>query len=69
MNGGAVSWSYKQDTTTNSITEAAYIAAYEAALKAIWIKKFVAKFRVVPPYLCYNRAVAQVKEPRSHRKS
>ena len=49
LNGGVVSWkSSKQVTTTDSTTEAEYIAASEAAKEAIWIKKFITELEVVP---------------------
>nr|GEX08944.1 hypothetical protein [Tanacetum cinerariifolium] len=42
LNGGAMDWkSSKQSTTAMSATEAEYIAASEAAMKAVWIKKFI----------------------------
>ena len=77
INGGAVSWkSSKQSTTADSVTEAEYIAASEAAKEAVWMKKFIAELGVVPtiedpvPLYCDNNgAVAQAKEPRSHQKS
>ncbi|GJZ05863.1 retrotransposon protein, putative, ty1-copia subclass [Tanacetum coccineum] len=42
INGGAVDWkSAKQSTTTMSSTEAEYIAATEASMEAVWMKKFI----------------------------
>jgi hypothetical protein len=77
LNGGAMSWtSSKQETTTNSTTEAEYIAALEAAKEGLWIKKFVTKLGVVPSaseplklYCDNNEVISQAKEPRSHQKS
>ncbi|GJV60001.1 hypothetical protein Tco_1466101 [Tanacetum coccineum] len=44
LNGGAVDWkSSKQSTTAMSATEAEYIAASEAAMEAVWIRKFISK--------------------------
>jgi hypothetical protein len=48
LNGGAVRWkSFKQDTVADSMTEAEYIAASEAAKEAIWIRNFVSELGVV----------------------
>ena len=65
--------SSKQDTEVDSTTEAEYIAASDAAKKAVWIKKFVFRLGVVPNitnpvdvYCENNGAIAQAKEPRSH---
>ncbi|KAL0394421.1 UNVERIFIED_CONTAM: hypothetical protein Slati_4408300 [Sesamum latifolium] len=39
LNGGVAAWkSSKQDTTADSITEAQYITASEAATEAVWMK-------------------------------
>ncbi|GJU54159.1 retrotransposon protein, putative, ty1-copia subclass [Tanacetum coccineum] len=44
LNGGAVDWkSSKQSTTAMSATETEYKAASEAAMKAVWFKKFISK--------------------------
>ncbi|KAI5324164.1 hypothetical protein L3X38_033237 [Prunus dulcis] len=66
----------KQSTTADSTTKAEYIAALEAAKEAIWMKKFITELGVVPsikqPVILYcdnNRAITQVKEPRSHQRS
>ncbi|GJX64226.1 retrotransposon protein, putative, ty1-copia subclass [Tanacetum coccineum] len=49
LNGGAVDWkSSKQSTTAMSATEAEYIAALEAAMEAVWIRKFVSGLGIVP---------------------
>ena len=69
-----MSWrSSKQDTVADSTTKVEYIAASDAAKKAVWIKNFVFILGVVPSitnpvdvYCDNNRAIAQAKEPRSH---
>ncbi|GKF93190.1 hypothetical protein Tco_0279909, partial [Tanacetum coccineum] len=44
LNGGAVDWkSSKQSTTSMSATEVEYIAASEAAMEAVWIRKFISR--------------------------
>ncbi|GJS06526.1 putative RNA-directed DNA polymerase [Tanacetum coccineum] len=49
MNGGAVDWkNSKKITTAMSSMEAEYIAAAEAAIKAIWIRKFISGLGVIP---------------------
>ncbi|KAL0455149.1 UNVERIFIED_CONTAM: Retrovirus-related Pol polyprotein from transposon TNT 1-94 [Sesamum latifolium] len=49
LNGGVVAWkSSKQDTTTDSTTEAEYIAASEAAKEAVWMKNYIQELGVVP---------------------
>ncbi|GJZ33870.1 hypothetical protein Tco_0579306, partial [Tanacetum coccineum] len=49
LNGGAVDWkSSKQSTTAMSATEAEYIAASEAAMEAVWIRKFISGLGIVP---------------------
>nr|GEY85580.1 hypothetical protein [Tanacetum cinerariifolium]GEZ01368.1 hypothetical protein [Tanacetum cinerariifolium] len=46
LNGGAVdSKSFKQSTTAMSAIEAEYIAASEAAMEAVWIRKFISLLR------------------------
>ena len=77
LNEEAVCWkSSKQPTTVDSTTEAEYIAASNAAKEAVRLKKFITDLSVVPmisdpiPLLCENNgAIAQAKEPRSHKKS
>ncbi|GJW92141.1 hypothetical protein Tco_0169694 [Tanacetum coccineum] len=49
LNGGAVDWkSSKQSTTAMSATEAEYIATSEAAMEAVWIRKFISRLGIVP---------------------
>ncbi|GJW93927.1 retrotransposon protein, putative, ty1-copia subclass [Tanacetum coccineum] len=49
LNGGAVDWkSSKQSTTTMSATEAEYIAASEARMEVVWIRKFISGLGIVP---------------------
>ncbi|GJX47713.1 retrotransposon protein, putative, ty1-copia subclass [Tanacetum coccineum] len=46
---GAVDWkSSKQSTTAMSATESEYIAASEAAMEAVWIRKFISGLGIVP---------------------
>ncbi|GKA49884.1 retrotransposon protein, putative, ty1-copia subclass, partial [Tanacetum coccineum] len=46
---GAVDWkSSKQSTTAMSATESEYIAASEAAIEAVWIRKFISGLGIVP---------------------
>jgi hypothetical protein len=56
--------------------EAEYNAASEGAKEVVWIKNLVSKLGVVPSasspldlYCDNSAAIAQAKEPRSHRKS
>ena len=72
-----MSWkNSKQETVVDSTTEAKYIAASEATKEVVWIRKFVSELGVVPScsspidlYFDNNGAIAQAKEPRSHKKS
>jgi hypothetical protein len=75
LNGGAVSWkSSKQDTMADSITEAEYIVASEAAKEGVWMKNFLIELGVflnasspLHLYCDKNGAIAQAKEPRNHQ--
>ena len=75
LGGGAISWrSIKQECTADSTSEAEYMAACEAAKEAVWLKRFLMELGVVPlarqPLTVYydsSGAVAQSKEPRSHK--
>ena len=75
LGGGAISWrSIKRECTTDFTSEAEYVAACEAAKEAVWLKRFLVELRVVPlarhPLTVHcdsNWAVAQSKEPRSHK--
>ncbi|GJS32525.1 retrotransposon protein, putative, ty1-copia subclass [Tanacetum coccineum] len=49
LNRGAVDWkSSKQSTTAMSATESEYIAASEAAMEVVWIRKFISGLGIVP---------------------
>ena len=59
-----------------STTEAEYVAASEAAQEAVWMKEFISELGVVAnaldPMVIYcdnNGAIANAKEPRSHKHS
>jgi hypothetical protein len=72
-----VSWkSSKQDTVADSMTEAEYIATSETTKKVVWIRNVVSELGIVPSasslmdlYYVNSGAIAQAKEPRSHKKS
>ncbi|KAK9034021.1 hypothetical protein V6N11_050200 [Hibiscus sabdariffa] len=65
---GAVSWkSSKQDTIADSTTKTKYVSASEATKETIWIKEFISELRVIISIA--DAAIAQAKEPRSHRRS
>ena len=76
LGGGAVVWrSIKQSSIADSTMEAEYIAASEAAKEAAWLKKFLSDLEVVPNmdkavtlYCDNSGAVANSKEPRSHKR-
>ena len=75
LGGGAVSWrSVKQSSIDDSTIEAKYIEASKVAKEVVWLKNFLMDLRVVPlaqsviTLYCDNSgAVANAKEPRSHR--
>nr|GFB94895.1 retrovirus-related Pol polyprotein from transposon TNT 1-94 [Tanacetum cinerariifolium] len=49
INGGAVDWkSKKQTTIAMHSVQAEYVAASEAALEAVWIRNFVGDLGVMP---------------------
>ena len=61
---------------SDSIIEAEYIAASEAAKEGVWIRKFLIELGVFPNasspldlYCDNSGAIAQAKEPRNHQKS
>ncbi|KAK1670359.1 hypothetical protein QYE76_058518, partial [Lolium multiflorum] len=72
----AISWcSSKQCTVAKSSTESEYIAASEASSEAVWMKRVIVEFGVVPsaldPLVIYYDnmgAIANAQEPRSHKK-
>ena len=77
LNGGAICWkSFKQNTVADSVCEAEYVAASDAAKEAVWIRKFLGELGVAPsldgPVLLYcdsTGAIAQAKEPKSHHQT
>ena len=77
LNGGSVVWrSIKQSCIADSTMEAEYVAACEAAKEAVWLRKFLIDLEVVSdaaqPMTLYcdnSGAVANSKEPRSHKRS
>ncbi|KAL2480412.1 cysteine-rich RLK (RECEPTOR-like protein kinase) 8 [Abeliophyllum distichum] len=49
LGGGAIIWrSIKQSCIANSTMEAKYVASFEAAKEAVWLKKFLMDIEVVP---------------------
>ena len=77
LNGGAICWkSSKQHTVADSVCEAEYIAASDAAKEAVWLRKFINELGVAPsldgPVLLYcdsTGTIAQVKEPKAHQRT
>ena len=77
LNGGAVCWkSSKQHTVADSVCEAEYIAASDAAKEAVLLKKFITELGVAPslvgPVLLYcesSGAIAQAKESKAHQRT
>ena len=75
LGGGAIVWrSVKQKYISDSVTEAEYVAASEAAKEAVWLRNFLMGLDVIPSMpksitiYCDNAgAVANSKEPRSHK--
>ena len=73
LGGGAIVWrSIKQTCVSDSTMEAEYVAAKEA----VWLRNFLKDLAVVPAIqkpltmFCDNSgAVANSKEPRSHKKA
>ena len=76
LGGEAISWrSVKQSSIADSTMEAEYIATSEATKEAVWLKNFLLDLEVVPLaqsaitlYCDNSRAVANAKEPRSHKR-
>ena len=65
-----------QHTMTDSICEAEYIAASDAAKEAVWLKKFITELEVAPSldglvllYCNSTGAIAQAKEPKAHQQT
>src|SRR3954452_23082370 len=71
LNGGAVSWKCsKQETLTNSTTEAEYLATSKASKEGVCISDFISLLGVVPDssnpldlYCDNSGAIAQAREP------
>ena len=58
LNGGAICYkSFKQHTVADSVCEAEYVAASDAAKEAVWLRKFIIELEVAPslvgPVLLY----------------
>ena len=65
----------KLSSIADSTMEAEYIAASEAIKEAVWLRNFLMDLEVVPTmqsaitlYCDNSGAVANVKEPRSHKR-
>ena len=76
LGDGAISWrSVKQSSIADSTMEAEYIAASEAAKETVWLRNFLMDLGVEPGvqsvvtfYYDNSGAVANLKEPRSHKR-
>ena len=77
LNGGAVCWkSSKQHTVADSVCEAEYVAASDAAKEAVWLRQFISELGVAPSLdglvLLFHDstgAIAQAKEPKAHQQT
>jgi hypothetical protein len=75
LNGGAVSWSSKQqDTISLSTTEAEYIALTHATKEAIWLKNLISELfgSITTPILILadnQSAIALAKDDRFHSRT
>ena len=77
LGGGAIAWrSVKQKCVSDSTMEVEYVAAFEAAKEAVWLKNFLMDLDVIPGlpkiitiYCDNSGAVANSKEPRAHKAS
>ena len=77
LNGGAICWKRsKQKTIADSVCEAEYVAASDAAKEAVWLRKFITELGVAPsmdgPVLLYcdsSSAITQAKEPKAHQRT
>ena len=75
LNGGAICWkSSKQHTVADSVCEAEYVAALDAAKEAVWLRKFITELRIAPSligsvlfYCDSSGAIVQAKEPMAHQ--
>ena len=75
LGGGAISWrSAKQKCIADSTMEAEYVAASEAAKEAVWLRNYLLDLgiisnlpRSITVYCDNTGAVANSKEPRSHK--
>ncbi|XP_070034420.1 secreted RxLR effector protein 161-like [Nicotiana tabacum] len=77
LGGGAISWrSIKQLCVADSTMEAEYVDASEIAKEVVWLGNFLKERNVAPSvqaliilYCDNSGAVANSKEPRSHKRS
>ena len=77
LNGAVVSWrSSKQSIVAASTCKAEYVAASKASREGVWMKAFTTDLGVIPSALdpmeiyCDNTgAIANAREPRSHKNS
>ena len=77
LNTGVICWkSSKQGTVADSVCEAEYIAASDAAKEAVWLRKFLDELGVASfldgPVILYcdsTGAIAQAKELRTHHRT
>ena len=77
LNGGAICWkSSKQHIVADSVCEAEYIAASDAAKEAVWLRKFINELGVAPSldgsillYYDSTGAIAQMKELKAHQQT
>ena len=70
LNGGTVYWkSFKQHTVADSVCEAEYVTASDAAKEVVWLRKFITELGVEPSLVGPVLLYCDSSEPLLRRKN